>query len=331
MRNTARIIAIVIASFVSSGLAQPRLLVVNQADATLSLIDPATNRQVAVIAENVPRMVGHEVAVSPDHRLAYVPLYGDSGVGRPGSDGDRILVIDLATQKIVRQIVFPHGVRPHCMVYSAANGLFYVTTEVDQSVAIIDAKTFAIVGSISTGQEQSHMLALTPDGRKGYTANVGPGTVSVLDLGHRKLVKTISIAPTTQRIVSSNDGHWIFTSDQTKPRMAVIDTTSDTITRWIDLPAPGYGSASTKDGKLLLVTLPTANSMAVVDLKTYSVLKTIEIGPHPQEVLVRPDGRFAYVSCFGGDQVAVVDLSTMRVTTLAGAGNKADGMAWAGN
>ena len=41
----------------------PRLFVVNQGDKTMSVIDPATNTQVAVIDEHQTTMHGHEAAV----------------------------------------------------------------------------------------------------------------------------------------------------------------------------------------------------------------------------------------------------------------------------
>jgi DNA-binding beta-propeller fold protein YncE len=307
------------------------LLVVNQGDATLSIVDPAARRQIGAVAEGTPSMIGHEVATSPDGRLAYLPLYGDSGVGRPGTDGRSILVIDLATGGISNRIDFDHGVRPHCVIYERSSDLLYVTTELDKSVTIINPHTMKIVGAVPTEQEQSHMLAISHDGRRGYTANVGPGTVSVLDLVTRKFVTTIPIAATTQRISISNDDRMVFTSDQTKPQMAVIDTATNKIKQWVELPAPGYGSASTKDGRLLLVTLPAAGSLAVVDLRTMKTIRTIKIGIKPQEVLVRPDGLFAYVSCFGGHEVQVVDLATWQVTSTIDVGQKADGMAWVGN
>ena len=61
------------------------------------------------------------------------------------------------------------------------------------------------------------MLAITPDGRYGYTANVGPGTVSVLDMEKKKTLKIIPISGPTQRISVSIDGKLAFTSDRTKP------------------------------------------------------------------------------------------------------------------
>jgi len=276
-------------------------------------------------------MVGHEIATSPDGKLAYLPLYGDAGVGRPGSDGNKILVIDISTARVINHLDFDRGVRPHCILYDRTSNLLYVTTELDKSITIIDPHTMKIVSAIPTNQEQSHMLAISHDGSRGYTANVGPGTVSVLDLKSRKFVTTIPIAPTTQRISISNDDTMVFTSDQTKPQMAVIDTATNKIRQWVELPAPGYGSASTKDGRLLLITLPTIGSLAVVDLATMKSVRTIKIGEKPQEVLVRPDGLFAYVSCFGGHEVKVIDLMTWQITATIEVGQKADGMAWAGN
>jgi DNA-binding beta-propeller fold protein YncE len=302
------------------------LLVMNQGDATVSLVDTAAKREIATIAEGVPAMVGHEVATSPDGRLAYLPLYGDAGVGKPGRDGRLMLVIDLATHKIVDRVDFGHGVRPHCVLYD--HGLLYVTTELDQAVTIVDPKTLKIVASIPTQQEQSHMLAISHDGSRGYTANVGPGTVSVLDLHTRKFITTIAIAQTTQRIAISNDDKLVFTADQTKPQMAVIDTASNTVNSWLSLPSVGYGSAFTPDGRWMLVTLPSAGELAVVDLKSMQVARTLTIGPKPQEVLIQPDGKTAYVSCFGGHQVAVVDLATWKVEAMIDVGQKADGMAW---
>jgi hypothetical protein len=86
------------------------LLAVNQGDATLGIVDPRAGKQVATIAER--GVTGHEVATSFDGKLAYVPIYGDSSVGDPGSDGRELAVIDIASRKVVRRFDFRHGVRP---------------------------------------------------------------------------------------------------------------------------------------------------------------------------------------------------------------------------
>lgn len=302
------------------------LLVANKGDQTLGVVDPDGGRQVVTIAEG--GVTGHEVVASPDGKKAFVPIYGNSGVGMPGTDGSTIAVIDLGEHKLIHTIEFGHGVRPHCAVFGPKDGLLYVTTERDKSVAIIDPQSLKIVGSVPTGQTESHMLAISPDGRKGYTANVSPGTVSVLDLAGRKTLTVIRVAGHIQRISLSPDGHWAFTSDTEKPRLAVIGSATNKVDRWITLPGTGYGTAPTPDGKWLLVAIPSTNEVAVVDVAAMRVVRTIKVPPSPQEVLVRPDGMVAYVSCSTSHQIAAIQINDWSVKLIE-AGNGADGLAWA--
>jgi DNA-binding beta-propeller fold protein YncE len=307
--------------------AQGLLLVVNKGEQTLGIVSAETDQQLASVPEG--GITGHEVAVSADGRTAYVPIYGNSGVGRPGTDGHNLVVIDLAGRKVIGDIDFGHGVRPHCAVFEPNQALLYVTTELDNSIAIIDPQTLKIVGSIPTDQPESHMLAITHDGRRGYTANVGPGTVSVLDMKARKTIAVIAVAQKIQRISLSLDDKMVFTADQTKPQLAVIDTATNEIKTWISLPGLGYGSAPTRDGDWLIVAIPTVNKVAVVDLKSMSVAHVIDVPSAPQFVLVRPDNRVAYVSCDTSHKVAVINISTWKVDKLIETGKGADGLAWA--
>ena len=148
------------------------------------------------------------------------------------------------------------------------------------------------------------MLAITKDGKRAYTSNVGSGTVTVLDLVHRKPVTVISVADVAQRISLSADDRWVFTADQKKPRLAVIDTKSNAVSSWVSLPSIGYGTAPTSDGKWLLVTMPSAGQVAVVDLEKMKVARTVAVSARPVEILLRPDQPIAYVSCMGAGEVA---------------------------
>jgi YVTN family beta-propeller protein len=303
------------------------LIAVNQADADISIVDTQAGKEVARVPEGI--VAGHEVATSLDGKIAYIPIYGDSSVGDPGSDGREMLAIDLSSHKVVGRMDFGHGVRPHCIVMNPHDGLLYVTTELDRTVTIVNPKTLTIVGMIPTGQDQSHMLAISPNGRFGYTANVGPGTVSVLDLETRKLICVIKVSGAVQRISVTPDGRMVFTADQTSARLAVIDTTTNTVTSWITLPAVAYGTASTQDGRWLLVSLPNEYKVAVVDLKTMQVVRTISVPKGPHTVLMSPDKQTAYVACMKSGSVAVINLIDWSVKELIKVGNNADGIGWA--
>lgn len=303
------------------------LLVANKGEHTLGIIDPEAGRQIATVPEG--GVTGHEVIASPDGRVAYVPIYGDSGVGKPGTDGNNLVVIDIASQKVVGNVNFGHGVRPHCPMFGPKDGLLYVSTELDNDITAIDPHTLKIVGSVPTGKPESHMFAISSDGRYAYTTNVGSGTVSVLDIAARKTLDVISVAPVVQRIALSVDDRYVFTSDQSKPQLAVIDTSTRKVKSWVALPGTGYGSAATPDGNWLVIALPTVHKVGVLNLKTMNLDHTIDVPAAPQEVLVRPDGAIAYVSCDSSKKVAEIRTSDWTVSRLIDAGAGADGLAWA--
>ncbi|HSY16708.1 MAG TPA: cytochrome D1 domain-containing protein [Candidatus Acidoferrales bacterium] len=303
------------------------LLVANKGEHTLSIVDPVAGNTVAVVPED--GVTGHEVVASPDGRRAFVPIYGNAGVGRAGTDGSLIRVIDLEKHTVVDTVDFGKGVRPHCAVMGPKNGLLYVTTEIENCITVIDPATLKIVATVPTGQPESHMLAITRDGRRGYTANVGPGTVSVLDLESNQVITIIPVAKNTQRISLSVDDRRVFTSDQTQPQLIIVDTATNGVAARVDLPSTGYGTAPTPDGRWLLVALNKINQVAVINLTTLKVEHTLDVPKSPQEIIVQPDGAFAYVSCDASKQVAVIDTKEWKVAKLLNTGPGTDGLAWA--
>ena len=173
------------------------------------------------------------------------------------------------------------------------------------------------------------MLAITRDGRRGYTANVGPGTVSVLDLVAQKTIAVIPVSRNIQRISLSVDDKLVFTADQTRPELVAIDTETNKVSGRVALPATAYGTAATGDGRWLIAALPSVGKVAVVDLRLMKVAHTVDVPRAPQFVLVRPDSQVAYVSCDVSHQIAAINLSNWQVDKLIEAGKGVDGLAWA--
>src|ERR1017187_5902212 len=150
---------IVVASVAPTGAAPAAgfLVVANKGDHTVGFIDTESGKQVATVDEG--GVTGHELIASPDGRTIYVPIYGDSGVGKPGTDGRLMVAIDAATRRITGRLDFGKGVRPHCALFDAKRNLLYVTTELEQAIAVIDPRSLKMIGKVPTGQAESHMLA----------------------------------------------------------------------------------------------------------------------------------------------------------------------------
>jgi YVTN family beta-propeller protein len=309
---------------VKAGPASGGLLVVaNQKEHTVLVVDPEKRKELARVVVGVN---GHEVMVSRDGRFAYVPIYGNSGVGRPGTDGSTIDVVDLQERKLAATIDLGKPLRPHRAEWGR-DGMLYVTAELGNAVDVLDPGTRKIVAEIPTGQKESHMVVISPDGGRAYTANVGAGSVSVLDLGKRSLVTTIPVAKMVQRISISPDGKRVFTHDQDAPRIAVIDTATNKIADWIDVPSVVYASEPTPDGRWL-VTLGRSTSGYVIDLQTRKVAHTLKVSDGGSEILIRPSGGVAYLSGTGAGKIDVLNLQTWELEKPIELTPGVDGMSW---
>ena len=99
----------VVAVIACGDIGAATLLVANKTDGTVDLFDPQTGELRATLPTgDAP----HEVAVSPDGRLAAISNYGDRD--RPGST---LTLIDIEHRKVAATIKLRKHKRPHGMVW----------------------------------------------------------------------------------------------------------------------------------------------------------------------------------------------------------------------
>jgi YVTN family beta-propeller protein len=306
------------------------LAVVNQKEHSVILVDPATRQPAAAIPVGVN---GHEIAASPDGSQLYVPIYGNSGVGKPGSDGETIDIIDVAARKVAATMDFGRPLRPHKDIFGPG-GLLYCTGELARAIQIVDVSTRKVVGQIPTGAKESHMFAFSPDRTRAYTANVGAGSVSVLDVSNRKLITVIPLTRTVQRIAVSNDGRWVFTSDYDQPRLAVIDSRTNALSHWVATGARPYVTQPTEDGRYLLVSeIPDSEDrtkpgqLEVFDMATWKAVHTYPL-PASGTGGFLLHGGLVYLSVPAAGVVEVLDPKTWAMQSPITLTPGVDGLAW---
>jgi len=202
-----------------------------------------------------------------------------------------------------------------------------VSAELANAIYIVDPAAGKVVGQAPTGDSESHMFVITPDGKRAYTANVGPGTVSVVDLQNRKLITVIPVAGHVQRISISPDGKSVFTHDQGAPRIAVIDTASNKLARWIELPASVYSSTPTPDGKFLVANAPSGKAF-VIDLSSEKVAGSYTIPEAIGEVAVDSGSDYAFISCPAKGTIEIVNLRSAKLEDPVVMTPGVDGLEW---
>lgn len=329
-RLAAAFLALLLAASANSAFARAGtdIVVVNQPFQTIQRVDAATGR-----VELTTRMGvrPHEVEVAPDGSYAVAPIYGDGAVGRQGTDGRSLEVVDLRTGA-KRAVDLGESVRPHDAKFGA-DGLLYVTAELIEAVLVVDPRAWTVVGRIPTGRSQSHSLVISPEGRRAYTANVESGTVSVLDLVDRKLVRVVEAAENVQRLSISKDGRSLYTHDQRRPRVVVIDTETLAVAKTYELPGLTYASAPTPDGRTLLVagrperpgTPQRRPALYFLDLMSGDVT-TVETVAWPRVIALEANGRTGWTN-LGAGHLLRIDVDGRSVTRLVGLERGLDGMA----
>ena len=325
---------------------QGTLVVLNKSEATASLIDLDSGETVAT----VPTGYGpHEAAASPDGRLVVVADYGDQEA--PGST---LTVIDVPAARRVKTIDLGEYRRPHGIVWLADGRHVVVTVEEQKSLLVVDVEAGEVVRTIGTAQNLSHMVVVTPDGSRAFVANIGSGSVTVLDLEKGAHVKDITTGAGAEGIDITPDGREVWVTNRAADTVSVIDASSLEILKEFDLKDPEDPESKpfpirarcTPDGKHVLVSNARAGNIAVFHRGTMKMVRTVSMklsaedldnrlfrdqfgdSSVPIGILIPPDGKRAYVANANADLVSVVDLEQWKLTGVLKPGREPDGMAW---
>lgn len=129
---------------------------------------------------------------------------------------------------------------------------------------------------------------VSPDRKEIWAANATDGTISIVDVGSKKVSETLTGA----RVNGAN-------------RLKF-----------------------TPDGKLVFVSLINSPDVVVFDAATRKEVKRIPVGKGAEGIQMQPDGARVFVACTPDDYVSIIDAKTLAVTGKLEVGKQPDGMAW---
>jgi len=296
------------------------VMMVDKLGAHVRFFDPATWKETANIEMG---MNPHDFVVTADHKLAYIPIYGDGVYGKNPHPGHEVAIIDLMAKKLVGSIDVSPNVAPHGIQIDAA-GMIYVTCDISRKVLVIDPKARKIVDTIDN-EGTGHWIGILPDGSKLYVTNKKDKPyVSVIDLKSHKIVARVPTPGGTEGIAVSPDGKRVVVMDSTNPMMIVIDPATDTVIDRVTLKdntGAAYKIKYNLDGtKIFTMTLRGAlvNEVNASDLQGEQ--KVLTVGKDPMGFAFSPDGKTMLVANHGDGSVSVVDLKQWKVVNTFHAG-----------
>jgi YVTN family beta-propeller protein len=313
-----------------------RIVILNKSDDTATIVEADTGRAVATIpVGHAP----HEAAMLSDGRTCAVSDYGDRE--KPGRT---LTLLDVEKGVKIGTIELPSGARPHGLA-PLADGRLLVTAEGLKELLVVDPKARRVEQEIPTFQDVSHMVVATPDGARAFIANIGSGSVTVVE--GRKAIRQIPTGKGAEGIAITPDGKQVWVANRDADTLSVIDAKSLEIVGQIEAKAFPIRVKITPDGKRALVSCAQSGDVAVFDTATRQPVGRIAIAaapaagaethalsnlaesPAPVGLLLAPDSRRAWVAATNANVVAAVDLEKLAVVGRLVAGREPDGLAGA--
>jgi len=314
------------------------LVVANKAEATASLIDLDSGAVVATL----PTGEGpHEVAISPDGATALVANYGNRQA--PGST---LTAIDVAGARVIKTIDLGEYRRPHGVVWLADGRSALVTAEHNQALLKVDVEGGRVEAAIGTDQEISHMVAVTPDGARAFVANIGSGSVTVIDVATGERVANVATGAGAEGVTVAAGGRQVWVTNRAADTVTVLDAAS--LDELATLESPGFPirAVATPDGARVLVTHARSGELAIFDTAEPGAVRRLELkieakdvsgrlfgdrfgsSSVPIGVVVDPQGRRAFIAHANADVISEVDLDSGKTLRLLRAGKEPDGMGY---
>jgi YVTN family beta-propeller protein len=314
---------------------QPALVVLNKAEASASIISLADGRTIATMP------VGdgpHEIAISPDGNLAVAANYG----GR--TPGSSLTVLDLRARRPVRTIDLGIYARPHGIAWMPDGKRVVVTSEQARALVIVDVPNGRVDHVIQTGQP-GHLMTLSRDGHKAWTANIATGSVSLVDMDRGAVIKTVVTGKGPEGHDVSPNGRELWAADRTLNRITVLD--ANTLDSLASIPTGEFPNRVhfTPDGRWVLVSNIRSGTVDVIDAAARRTVDHITFAfdstkanptmlgamgrsAQPEGILIAPDGRRAWIALSAMNRIAEVDLSSRKVLRYITTGQEPDGMGY---
>lgn len=274
--------------------AGPKAYVGNFKDSTVSVIDTATEKVVAI----VPVAAGPDgIVISTDGASAFVS----------GSGASTVSEIETATDQVGHAIEVGQG--PQGLAVTPDGKWLLVAVNGDDRLALVDIATHALAGSVPV--VKPHTIAVRPDGRHAYVSSQAPGRFElvVVDLATRAVVDRLPLDKQPRDLEFGADGKTLYLTLAGVPAVQVLDADSK---QWLSAIATGASPhiaqhfAGQASG---VVVVQGPGQVMLFDPVTRAPGRSISVGSQPHWLDQSADGKKLWVSNEGSNDVSVVDLA----------------------
>jgi YVTN family beta-propeller protein len=297
----------------AGSVAQANVVVVlNSRDATVTLLDQATYKEVASIPVGKEP---HHLMATPDGKSLIVAsatgnelMFLDPKTGQTqrrikdivdpyqiGFSPDQkwfiatalrldridIYAYDGKDLKLAKRIPLPKT--PSHIAFDSASSTAFITLQGSDQVTAVDLATQKVKWTMAVGKLPAGIM-MTPDDKYLLVGIMGSDYVEVIDWRTQKTVKKIKTGEGAHNFRAMGDKRHVFVSNRVSNTINIIDEKTLENVGTIAVPGGPDCMELTNDGKTLWATLRWIKQVAVIDVASRKVIKNIPVGRSPHGV-----------------------------------------------
>jgi len=297
----------------AAGPGQRRVIVLDSAEATLTLIDQDTRQVVGKVPTGKEP---HHLMITPDHKSLIVansvsnslmfldPRSGKlqrrmEGIEDPYQLGfspdrrwfvtaalrlDRVDIYHYDGSDIVLARRIPLGKTPSHMTFSSDSSTVFVTLQDSGELAAIDLASQTLKWRMPVGRAPAG-LWMVPGDKYLLVGMTGEDDVAVVDWQRQDVVKRIRTGRGAHNFRSLDDGRHVAVTNRVANSISILDY--QTLSRTGDIKGLMAGPDDMElsaDRRYLWVTFRFARHVGVIDMTTHKLVDTIKVGRSPHGI-----------------------------------------------
>ena len=260
------------------------------ADKTRLLIAASGDDRIDVLDVATLEIVDH-IEAGEDPEIFQIDPSGTILVAA-NEDDNEITVTDLATGEPLR-VVEDVGIEPEGVTFRHDGKLVFVTSEVTNTILVIDPWIGEIVDEVLVGNRPRRGI-VTPDDREYWVTNELGGSLSILDAQTFEFIDEIRFEKRGMReedinpvdFAMTRDGRTAYVTLGRARHVAVVDVATREIEDYILVGDRVWGAALTADERFLVVTNGASDDVSIVDTGRGVAVRAVSVGRTPHTVRI---------------------------------------------
>lgn len=258
----------------------------------------------------------HEFTLDAGRAMAWIGHYGVTNSGSADAGGHEVMALDVARGRIIDRLSLGDGMnRPHGVGLDG-QGRLYALSEGAGRIAVWDdpARGGAPDRTAPVGGLKPHLFAVTSDGRRCYSMNLGSNDVTVFDPRDASVTPVpISTGDKPEGRHLRADERMLFVTNRISETVVAIDTATLEIVAREHVSGDPVRIFHDPERERLMTIDYLGKTISLLDDRSLKITRRVALDSRPISMSFDSGMKRAFVS-MDSDEIHVLDLGELTVT-----------------